>query len=249
MKFIFNILVLLLSFLYAGEENFYKNYQTLATPLYSPWLKDLTFRKINSRYPEGFIELSYVRYVQYVLTKNVLSGVYYGDIIECGVCTGKSLDIIASAVDLYDTQYRTIYGIDSFEGVSKPDQNDIEVGKKRPFFEKGSIFGGSIETVEKNLSHHTCNIQLIKGWIPEPFSRLENCTFCFAHIDVDLYQPTKDSLEFIYPRMLKGGIILFDDYGFTMCPGAKKAVDDFLKDKIETLIVSPSGQAFLIKKG
>src|SRR5688572_31529904 len=42
--------------------------------------------------------------------------------------------------------------------------------------------------------------------------------------DVDVYQPTRDSLEYFYPRLVTGGILVCDDYGW---PGARKAVDDF----------------------
>jgi hypothetical protein len=72
-------------------------------------------------------------------------------------------------------------------------------------------------------------------------------TFSFVHLDVDLYQPTHDSLAFFYPRMVTGGIIVCDDYGFDSCPGAKKALDDFFRDK-EEIINVPTGQAFVIKK-
>lgn len=48
---------------------------------------------------------------------------------------------------------------------------------------------------------------------------------------VDLYEPTKDSIEFFYDKLNVGGIFLCDDYGFTSCPGATKAIDEFLVDK------------------
>lgn len=67
------------------------------------------------------------------------------------------------------------------------------------------------------------------------------------YIDVDLYQPILDSLKFFYKRMIPGGIMVFDDYGFTFFPGAKKAVDEFMSDKDDFFIALPSGQAFLIK--
>ena len=55
--------------------------------------------------------------------------------------------------------------------------------------------------------------------------------FQFIHLDVDLYQPTKDSLDFFYPKLAQGGIIVCDDYNFSTFPGAKKAWDEFFNDK------------------
>ena len=50
------------------------------------------------------------------------------------------------------------------------------------------------------------------------------------HINVDLYEPTKDSLDFFYPRLVKNGVIICNDYGSCKFPGAKKAVDEFLEE-------------------
>ena len=90
-------------------------------------------------------------------------------------------------------------------------------------------------------------IKYFKGWIPERFSEVESKTFSFVHIDVDMYEPIRDSILFFYPRMKKGGIIVFDDYGFLGFPGAKPAVDEFFKDKNDLLVSLPSGQAFVVK--
>jgi hypothetical protein len=115
-------------------------------------------------------------------------------------------------------------------------------------FSFGSVHGWSKEEILNQLAYHKCSFELIKGWIPYTFDKINNKKFCFAHIDVDLYKATYDSLNFIYPRMLKGGIILLDDYGFPPCVGSKKAVDEYLKDKPEFVIVLATGQAFFIKQ-
>ncbi|HXX56061.1 MAG TPA: TylF/MycF/NovP-related O-methyltransferase, partial [Methanoregula sp.] len=91
-------------------------------------------------------------------------------------------------------------------------------------------------------------IELKKGWIPERFGEISSERFSFVHIDVDLYQPIRDSLEFFYPRMIPGGIIVLDDYGYLGFPGAKKATDEFIKNRPDFFLDLPSGSAFIIKK-
>ena len=86
-----------------------------------------------------------------------------------------------------------------------------------------------------------------KGWIPERFPDVEDRKFSFLHIDIDLYEPTRDSVAFFYPRMSDGGIILCDDYGSTFCSGATKAIDEYLADKPEKMISLSGGGGFLIK--
>ena len=91
-------------------------------------------------------------------------------------------------------------------------------------------------------------VKLYPGWIPDRFTEVADRRFCFVHIDVDLYEPTRDSIDFFYPRMVPGGVMLFDDHGSAMSPGAAKAIDDFVADRPEPLIEAPSQQAFLIKR-
>ncbi len=88
--------------------------------------------------------------------------------------------------------------------------------------------------------------RLYKGWIPERFEEVADIRFCFLHIDVDIYQPTRDALRFFYERMNPGGLILFDDYGYTTAPGERLAVDEFFADKPEEPILLPTGQAFVL---
>jgi len=69
-----------------------------------------------------------------------------------------------------------------------------------------------------------------------------------VHIDVDLYEPTLDSLNFFYPKLVKDGVIVCDDYGITQFPGAKKAVDEFLeKNNYKLFYEVPMGSCFIIK--
>ena len=65
---------------------------------------------------------------------------------------------------------------------------------------------------------------------------------------VDLYQPTMDNLIFFYPRMQPGGVILFDDCGFTNGPGAIAACDEYMQGELEPIIGLPTGGGFLIQK-
>ena len=83
--------------------------------------------------------------------------------------------------------------------------------------------------------------------IPDTFAGLSDARFCFAHIDLDLYQGVRDSLDFLYPRLSHGGVIVLDDYGFASCPGARKAVDEFFQDKPERPLALSTSQAIIHK--
>jgi hypothetical protein len=110
--------------------------------------------------------------------------------------------------------------------------------------------GGNLASTEGQIRHNLAkfaNVHYYKGWIPERFHEVADGCFCFVHIDVDLYQPTRDAVEFFYPRLSPGGIVVCDDYGFATCPGARKAVDDFATGKGVPVLDLPTGQGLLIK--
>ena len=128
---------------------------------------------------------------------------------------------------------------DSFEGLSQPDTAD------------GSYWqAGDMAMAEGAVRHNLrdCrNYVTMKGWIPSRFTEVAAHRFSFVHIDVDLYEPTRDSLAFFLPRMTAGGIIVVDDYGFATCPGATQAVDNMLRHAPEKMLAMPDGGGFLIK--
>jgi O-methyltransferase len=91
-------------------------------------------------------------------------------------------------------------------------------------------------------------VDIYKGWIPDRFHEVADRRFCFVHIDVDLYQPSLDSIAFFYPRMEPGAIIVLDDYGFESCPGVTAAIDKFMEGKPEPVVNVSAGGALIIKK-
>ena len=171
-----------------------------------------------------------------------------GDIAECGCWKGLSSSIIAS--ELKNKNFKNnFYIFDSFEGLSK--FNDFDFRENNKNIEEDKIrkhFASSIETVKANLSEFDKFIYFFKGWIPKRFHEVKDNKFSFVHIDLDLYEPTKDSLDFFGEKIIKGGIILLDDYGSLDFPGAKLATDNFLKKNNSFSFLHLSyGSAFLIK--
>ena len=134
---------------------------------------------------------------------------------------------------------KTHHIFDSFEGLSTLKAND------GGFWAEGDLAVGEA-IVRRNL-HEFDFVQYYKGWIPDRFADVADRQFSVVHIDVDLHQPTLDSITFFYPRMVPGGLIVCDDYGSITCPGATKAIDDFMADKPEKIIQLTTAQSLIIK--
>lgn len=167
-----------------------------------------------------------------------------GDIAECGVRHGKSSLFILSGFGAKSAKNYHVF--DSFEGVSEPSSFDRDDFGDTVWV-KGEL-AVQEQTVLNNLSGFDVPIELHRGWIPDRFKDVENDKFAFVHVDVDLHEPTRDSFEFFYPRMSKGGVMVCDDYGSAYCPGAKKAVDEFFAAKPERVVALPTGQSLVIKE-
>jgi hypothetical protein len=201
------------------------------------WWHDSGFNQYLKRFNE-LNELNTDRHwTLYQLTR--LAADIPGDTAECGVFQGASSYLICRAFTEYPNHLRTHFIFDSFAGLSEPQR--IDGGH----WTKGFLTC-DLDAVKRNL-HEFPNISWHKGWIPDRFGDAADRRFAFVHIDVDLYQPTLDSIQFFYPRMNEGGIILCDDYGFTTCPGATRAIDEFLSNQPEKMIALPCGGGFVIK--
>jgi hypothetical protein len=158
-----------------------------------------------------------------------------GDTAEAGVYEGAASWIICQARG----QRSTHWGFDSFEGLSAPSRRDGD------FWSAGDL--AASETSARALLEPLGAV-VFKGWIPEVFAQAQIDRLVFAHVDVDIHDPTLASFEYFYDLLVPGGVIVCDDYGFTPCEGAKQAVDEFMADRPENVIHSPTGQGIVIKQ-
>lgn len=191
--------------------------------------------------------------LQYLVQSFKLINIYNKiNVVECGVYKGLSSYQMLNSIKIQGYDNNISYHIfDSFEGLSRRESNDIEnellpeksLSNMLIDNEEG-ILACPLQQVKDNLKSFQ-NVNYYKGWIPDKFGEVENLQFSFVHIDLDLYQPIIDSLRFFYPRMIKGGIIIIDDYGFLDWPGAKKATEEFMQEVSSDLIRLPTGQAII----
>lgn len=114
-----------------------------------------------------------------------------GDTAECGAFEGAtSWLILRHAPDAPAGGRHRHHVFDSFEGCSQPGAHDHPT-----HFHKG-ILACSVEEVRKTLGAYAAQTRYYKGWIPSRFDAVADRTFAFVHVDVDLYEPTRDSIEF-----------------------------------------------------
>jgi len=163
------------------------------------------------------------------LKKNKIPGAF----AELGVHHGKT----AKAIHLMDEQ-RTFYLFDTFEGFDQKDLDQESQNDER--FSTKMFADTNIEKVKKYINGNN-NCVYKPGFFPDTAKGLENETFAMVHIDADLYAPTIDALQFFYPRLSSGGVIIIHDYNHNW-DGIPKAIDEFMPTIAESLIELPDWQ-------
>jgi len=156
-----------------------------------------------------------------------------GDIAEVGVYKGGSAKIICSAKG-----DKNLHLFDTFSGLPKVDEADMIW----QFYE--GKFAASLESVQAYLAVEK-NVFLYKGIFPATSGPVKDRHFSLVNFDVDTYDSTKKCLEFFYPRMNPGGIIISHDY--ITVPGVRRAVDEFFADKPEPVVETAGSQCIVVK--
>jgi O-methyltransferase len=208
----------------------------LYQPLYSPWLGDPDFERA---YAAGSGRTLVSRDRCYVLWCTLHQALNLGgDLVELGVFRGGAALVTATTMRERDDM-RPLHLVDSFAGM--PRTTD---GVDR--LQEGDLAGTSAEEVRAVLAPFPW-ARVHEGLIPDILTEVDAERIAWAHIDVDIYAAVRDSIEWVYPRMTPGGTIVFDDYGFPSCPGARRAVDEFFAGRPEAPLCLPTGQCLIVK--
>ena len=174
-----------------------------------------------------------------------------GERAECGVFQGTSALGMCRAARTVDPAYagERLHLFDSFEGLSEPGRDDwIDAAgatESRIALPAGSL-SASIDIVRESLREFPA-IAMHRGWIPAVYEGFPEKRWSFVHVDLDLYEPTYGSLEYFYPRLAPGGVIVCDDYGTPMFPGAHRAWDRYCEEHDIPFVVLDTGQSVILK--
>jgi len=178
-----------------------------------------------------------------------------GEIAECGCYRGLSSWMICATLmeeggnpDGRPFDGTGFHIFDSFAGLSVPVPEDLPASdaKDRARLEvlmQPGRFACSEADVRRHLAAFP-GIAYHPGWLPQSLAGEPERRYRFIHLDVDLYEPTLGALEYFYPRLVPGGVMLTDDYGW---PGARQAFDEFCARQDLRVEELPTEQAVLRK--
>jgi len=168
-----------------------------------------------------------------------------GDAAELGVYRGGSAMLIGTAL-----RGKRIYAFESFQGLTNLGPNDL---RRRTLDERGHApgdFAITKETERRRIRTRLARagVQLIEGRFPESAALVADCSFSFAHFDGDTFESATAFVRFFYPRLVRGGRMVFDDSGWPATPGVASALAE-ASDVIRSPIVKIGQfQALVVKE-
>ena len=165
-----------------------------------------------------------------------------GGILEVGVWRGGTGALMAKKA-LLTGNSNPVYLCDTFEGVVKAGWHDTNY--------KGGEHSDTSQNVVDNLLRtlDITNVRILKGVFPDETAHLiePGARFRLCHIDVDVYQSAKDAMAWIWDRMVPGGLVVYDDYGFKACEGITKYVNEQVTESDRLVLYNLNGHAIVIK--
>jgi O-methyltransferase len=206
----------------------------LYSPLFEPWRSESWRSTLRDDDQRTLVPLQ-ARYLLYMLAEDATRRCQ-GDLAECGVYKGGTAHLLAS---LARSAGRTISLFDTFAGMPQTDPD-------KDLHREGDFADTSLDSVRAYLGEFQ-NAEFFPGHIPATLNAVSSRTFCFVHIDLDIYNAIIAATSFFYERLPKDGVLLYDDYGYPSCPGARQAVDEFFSTKPETPQVMGTGQCVVRK--
>jgi O-methyltransferase len=166
-----------------------------------------------------------------------------GDFVECGVNTGAYSRAVIEYID-FDKTGKTFYLLDTFEGM--PGHLVREEEKKVGVSEYlGDHYKNVFDQVVKTFEHF--KVKIIKGVVPDTLVECDAKKICYLSIDMNSAAPEIAAADFFWEKLVKGGVMILDDYGFPMHIFQKRAFDEFALKKGVQILSLPTGQGIVFK--
>lgn len=204
---------------------------------------DADFMEIYNRSRHYTMTHKTAMYALYKAMLYILKNKIDGAIVECGVWRGGSALLAALVLEKKGITEKDLYLYDTFEGMTEPTDVDVDENNDTAFDlidtykdENGWCYA-SLEDVETtfNKNEFQFHTHFIKGDVLETLPIMAPEKIALLRLDTDWYESTKAELEYLYPKLVQGGVLIIDDYGYWK--GARKAVDEYFENRKSPLLI------------
>lgn len=173
-----------------------------------------------------------------------------GDFVECGVFQGDMAAVICEATDIAAAR-RRYFAYDSFEGFHPELSSEADfptmpgyIAMANAHYRKPGLYEGVVARFADKPY-----VTVVKGFLPEAFDAVEPPQrIAFLHLDLNAPKPEIACLEKLFDRVVPGGLILLDDYGWLGYRAQKDAEDAFFAARGYGVLELPTGQGMVVKR-
>lgn len=166
-----------------------------------------------------------------------------GDFVECGVNTGAYSRAIIDYINFPSLQ-KKFYLLDTYEGLVP--QQISEKEKKVGIDEYLMVYKDVYQQVRDTFAPF--NVEIVKGMVPDTLPQCTAEKICYLSIDMNVVAPEIAAANYFWDKVVKGGVIILDDYGFPQHIHQKHAFDEFARQKGTSILSLPTGQGIIIKQ-
>jgi O-methyltransferase len=217
----------------------------LATTHHSPFLEDREWARLYDEMAADWFTAyrADVRWRMWLLTTMARQAqALEGNFAEFGVYRGGCAFMILATTE--HREGRRFFLFDTFAGI--PDTHLTE--EESSWGIAGMHADTSAAHVERFLGRWEGRFETCPGDVFETLGEVDTGPLSLAHIDLNSGAATKHVLEYVYPRLVAGGVVVFDDYGQSGGAPQREVIDAFFAGRTEQVVVLPTGQAMAIKQ-
>ncbi len=167
-----------------------------------------------------------------------------GDFVECGVNTGAYSRAIIDYID-FGNLNKKFYLLDTYEGLVKEQISEAE--KKEGL---DTIYLDNYRDVYNDVVKTFApfkNVQIVRGAVPHTLPEVTSEKICYLSIDMNVTEPEIAAVNHFWDRIVPGGVVILDDYGFPAHINQKLAFDQLAKERNTQILSLPTGQGIIIK--
>jgi hypothetical protein len=171
-------------------------------------------------------------------TRHIAESALAGDFVECGVWRGGSVMLMALTLLRHGDASRDLWLYDTFTGMTAPSRDDVQAMSGRaaadilrerrrtaddPFW--GIAGRAAVEENLRRTGYPFARFRFVEGDVTATLPASAPDRIALLRLDTDWYASTRHELEHLYPRLVSGGVLIVDDYGYWR--GARKATDEY----------------------
>jgi O-methyltransferase len=167
-----------------------------------------------------------------------------GDFVECGVHTGMLSLAVCTYVD-FNATGKTFFLFDTFSGI--PEDQMSETERPRRVTENEAFYSTDTYEIAKRNFAPFPRVRLVRGMVPETLASADIGEVGYLSLDLNIVAPELAAIEFFWPKLSRGAVVLLDDYGWEEYREQKEAMDAFAARFAVPIATLPTGQGLLIK--